>query len=146
MKAKLRSLVAQILVITMASALLPTQTRAGMINTEQAVSADRERILVLLDHPDLVARLEAYGVTSSDAKARIAALSDAEVARLATDIDTAQAGAGGGGGVIAVAFVLMMTIAIVVLLPFVIVGTLVLKAVQSDSKPTQASPSQPHQR
>src|SRR5205823_4380096 len=105
----------------------------------------REHILVLLDNPDLAARLESYGVTSSDAKARIAALSDAEVARLATEIDTAQAGAGGGGGVIAVAFVLMMTIAIVVLLPFLIVGTLVLKGLHSDSKPTHASPSQAHQ-
>ena len=146
MKTKLRSLVAQILVIAMTSAFLPTQTRAAMINTERAVSGDRERILVLLDHPDLAARLEAYGVTSSDAKARIAALSDAEVGRLATEIDTAQAGAGGGDALFGLGLGLAMAVVIVLLLPFLIVGTLVVKALKSGSKPAQASPTQTHHR
>src|SRR3954470_18314518 len=124
---KLRSLVARTLVITMTSALLPTQTRAEMINTERAIAADRERVLQLLDQPDLAARLEAYGVTSSDAKVRVAALSDAEVAHLAAQIDEAYAGAGGGGGLLAVMLVAVM---VVFVLPFVLVGAVILHSVR----------------
>src|SRR5438445_245636 len=76
-KAKLRSFVAKLLIITTTSACLTTQSYAGAISTEAALATDRERILVLLDRPDVSAQLEAYGVKPSDAKARVVGLAHA---------------------------------------------------------------------
>jgi hypothetical protein len=88
----LRRLIARFLIVTTTSALATPQAHAATISTEAAVVPDRERILVLLDRPDVGRQLEAYGVKPADAKARIAALTDAEVAQLAAGIDSAPAG------------------------------------------------------
>jgi len=92
---KLRLLVARVLIATTTSACLPPHAHAGLISTEAAIPGNRDRILVLLDRADISAQLEARGVSPSDAKARIAALSDAEVAQLSAAIDNAPAGARG---------------------------------------------------
>src|SRR5438034_702572 len=89
-KPKLRLLVARVLIATTTSACLAPHAHAGVISTEAAIAGDRARILVLLDRPDISAQLEARGVKPSDAKARIAALSDADVAQLSAAIDKAH--------------------------------------------------------
>ena len=106
--------------------MVATQADAAMIGTEAAVNGDRERVLRLLDHPDVAAQLEAYGVRISDAKARVAALSDAEAAELSAEIDKAYAGAGGGGEILAAPLMLIFAI---VLLPFFLLGVLIYSAV-----------------
>ena len=111
MKAGTRKAMAGMLVVTMTSSVV-TPAWAGTIDTESALRSDRERMLVLLDRPDVQAELEARGVRTGDAKARIEALTDAEAAQLAQQIDTAPAGAGGSG------------IEMIVLLPiYLVVGT-----------------------
>lgn len=136
---KLRSLLAKLLIITMTSTLLPAQTRAEMVSTERAVGGDRERILLLLDRPDVAAQLEAYGVKASDAKARLAALSEAELGQLSAEVDKAHAGAGGGGGLAAVATIVV----VVFLLPFVIIGALVIAGLRSGSAKQSTKSHQP---
>lgn len=127
----MRSLVARILIVSITSTFIP-RAEGAMIGTESIVGGDRERILILLERPDVAAQLESYGVNPSDAKARVAVLSDAELAVLSSEIDKAWAGAGGGGGfVVAVA----MVIVFVLLLPFFLAGALIYNIVTHKGSP-----------
>jgi hypothetical protein len=63
------------------------------VETEVRDSA-RERLSSLLDRADVRAALESHGVSSAEAKARVAALSDDEVGRLAAQFDSLPAGGG----------------------------------------------------
>ena len=71
---------------------------AGMIGAEQAQSPRSERTFVLdtLSRADTSSQLQALGVDPQQARERIGAMSDAEVAQLAADMRTAPAGADGG--------------------------------------------------
>lgn len=73
---------------------------AGMIGAEQAVPAgvqqDRNLVLNVLARGDTVAQLKSMGIDPQQARERVAAMSDQEVAQLATDIRSAPAGADGG--------------------------------------------------
>jgi len=144
MKASLRIVVARVLIVTTTSALLPAPTHAGMIGTtERRVPGEREQIVLLLGRPEVAAQLEAYGINSSDAMARIAALSDADVALLSAEIHKAHAGAGGGGN--AFAMLVFLPIA-VLLLPFILLGALIVNAVGGSPKSAQTvAPEHRHQ-
>lgn len=83
-------LIAAVLIFALAAA----PAHAEMIGSEGAMP-ERERIAALLERPDTRAALEARGVDPEVAKARVAALSDAEVNELARAIDAAPAGKGG---------------------------------------------------
>jgi len=131
----LRSLIARVLIVTMISSFAP-RAGAAMIGTAAAASPERERLLVLLDRPEVAAQLEAYGVSPSDAKARVAALSDAELAAISAEIDKAYAGAGGGGGIFAALATVTMIALVVLLLPFFIVGGLIAVAVKAGASTT----------
>ena len=79
---------------------------------------------------ELRAALVERGVASGEAKARVAALTDEEVAQVAAQIEALPAGAGGGGGLISVALSMIiigtvMYVAVYVILPVAIVGTVV---------------------
>ena len=90
-----------------------TQTvQAAMIGTEQIhaagnASQDRARVAAALERPDVVRQLETMGVSPADAKARVAALSDEEVATLAGKVDSLPAG-GDVLGVLLFVFVLLL--------------------------------------
>lgn len=92
-----------------------TAVTSSLIGTEQAVSApaagesaSRERLLSTLERADVAAALSERGVSVDQARARVAALSDAEAAQLAQQIDTAPAGADGVLGTIVFIFVLLL--------------------------------------
>ncbi|HEY0844224.1 MAG TPA: PA2779 family protein [Noviherbaspirillum sp.] len=90
-----------------------TQTvQAAMISTEQAVAAataqqNRDKLAAALARPDVAAELERMGVAKGEAEARVAALSDAEVASLAGRLDSLPAG-GDIIGTIVFIFVLLL--------------------------------------
>lgn len=72
---------------------------AGVISTETAIElrqreATIERIDAVLARDSVRQQLEAFGVDPADAQARIANLSDSELARLEERMDTLPAGAG----------------------------------------------------
>jgi len=92
MKTEIRKAIAATLVLTVTSSAV-TPAWAETIGTESALVSDRERILVVLDRADVRSVLEARGVSTEDAKARIETLTDAEAAQLAQQIDSAPAGA-----------------------------------------------------
>jgi regulator of sirC expression with transglutaminase-like and TPR domain len=107
MIAKLRRATAAVLIVCLSGIGMPMPAQAGMLATP-AGSADRERIANLTDRADVRAQLEAYGVNPADVKARVAALTDAEAADLARNMDSAPAG-GILGLILLVFLVLLIT-------------------------------------
>jgi len=113
MGARLRQLIATSLIVSISGLAVPLPARAAMIGTDAAVvSADKQRIATFLNRSDVRAQLESYGVNPTDAKARVAAMTDQEAAGLAHQIDSAPAGGDAGaiiGFAILVALVLLLT-------------------------------------
>jgi len=110
---RLRSLLAVSLIVSIAGLGMPLPAHAGMLSTGQAVSAAaRERINGLLEREDLQAKLAAYGVKASDVQARVAALSDDEVAQLSSQIDNAPAGGDAAGALIGAAVLVFLVLLI----------------------------------
>ncbi len=110
---RFRSLIAASLVVSIAGLTVPLPAQAGMLATEQAVSSGaRARIDALLEREDLQAKLATYGVKTSDVKARVAAMSDDEVAQLASRIDSAPAGGDAAGALIGAAVLVFIILLI----------------------------------
>ena len=81
---------------------LPFQVNAGMIGTDEVVSAAqaqaaRATVLGQISRADIAGQLQSLGLTPQAAKDRVAALTDVEVAKLAGQIDSLPAGAGSSG-------------------------------------------------
>jgi hypothetical protein len=93
-------LVSRLLIASLAC--LPFQARAELIGTNQAVSAGEARAT-------LAAQLQDYGIAPDAARARVAALTDAEVASLADRVADAPAGAI-AGEVLGIIFVALFLI------------------------------------
>ncbi len=107
---KLRRLIASLLVVSIAGLGMPLPAQAGMIGTQAiaaSASTDRERIATFLDRADVQAQLQAQGVSPSEVKARVAALSDDEAAQLAGHMDSLPAG-GDILGILLLIFVILL--------------------------------------
>jgi hypothetical protein len=81
---------------------LPFQVNAGMIGTDEAVSAAqaqaaRATVLSQISRADVAGQLQSLGLTAQAATDRVAALTDTEVAKLAGQIESLPAGANGAG-------------------------------------------------
>ena len=89
---------------------------AALIGTEQvatsqglpAEGAARAHVLATLERADVVQGLQARGVDPQQVRARVDALSDAEVAQLSQQLDSAPAGASDILGVIVTLFVVLL--------------------------------------
>lgn len=92
-----------------------TQTvQAAIIGTEQIHAASvaeqqRARIAAALNRPEVMSQLEKMGVDRADAQARVAALTDAEAAQLAGQIDSLPAGGDVIGALLFVFVLLLVT-------------------------------------
>jgi hypothetical protein len=77
--------------------------QAGMIGTDQAAApssqADRAAVLSFVTRADVAGQLQSMGLDAATAKGRVAAMSDAEVAYLAGQLERLPAG-GDSAGVI----------------------------------------------
>ncbi len=114
MIAKLRRVLSGALIVSIAGLGLPLPASAGMVATDTAIAtAARDRIDSVLERADVRAQLETRGVSPAEVKARVAALSDAEAAQLAHQIDSLPAGADGGVGAIVGALVLVFLILLI---------------------------------
>lgn len=89
---------------------------AGLVSTEQvaasegvkSATAQREHVNATLARADVAAALAERGVSVDQARARVAALTDDEVATVSQTIDTAPAGASDVLGVIVTIFVVLL--------------------------------------
>lgn len=110
MMRRLQRLIAAMLIVCMS---LPVH--AGMLATDAALqgrfdlSGERARVTTFLEREEVRAQLAAKGVSLADAKARVAALSDEEVGRLAGQIDSLPAGGDVLGILLTVFIVLLIT-------------------------------------
>lgn len=87
--------------------------QAAMIATAQVAAADtaaqvRARLASELQRADVQAALERNGIALDAAQARVAALSDAEAAALAQQVDSLPAGGDGFVGALVFIFVLLL--------------------------------------
>ncbi len=93
-----------------------TSAQATLVSTEQVAasegvtSAAEQRAYVnsMLTRADVAAALQERGIDLEQAKARVAALTDAEVAHVAHTLDTAPAGASDVIGTIVFIFILLL--------------------------------------
>jgi len=107
MIATVRRFIASLLVICIA---LPLPTQAAMVATDKALGgAEREHVNQVLARADVQARLAQFGVNARDVQARLAAMSDAEVASLAGQMDALPAGGDILGAIVLVFLVLLVT-------------------------------------
>ena len=124
MKTAIRSCLIGVLVVALA-----TPAHAGMLDPHVAAASDRERISALLAREDVRNELHRRGIDPEHAKARVAALTDAEARMVAAEIDTLPAGAMPADPI---SVTLMAALAVVGLV--VLAGALVAKVVKSISK------------
>ena len=109
MTAKLRRMIASLLVVSLAGMSLPLPVQAGMVGTDAVVaSAGRDRIASFLEREDVRQQLQAQGVSPAEVKARVAALTDEEAAQLAAHMDSMPAG-GIVGAIVLIFLVLLLT-------------------------------------
>jgi len=99
MSTSLVRLLSRFLIVCMIG--LPFQVHAGMIGTDSVVSAAqaaaaRDTVTNFMNRTDVAGQMQALGLSAKDAKDRVAALTDAEVAKLADQIQSLPAGADGG--------------------------------------------------
>ena len=103
MIAHFRRLLAGLLILTLA---LPLPAYAALVTTDAAL--DHQRIAGLLERADVRERLRAYGVDPAEARARVAALTDAEAAQLVSNIEQLPAGGIGIVGAIVLVFLVLL--------------------------------------
>ena len=87
----------RVMMVLMMSVGMPMTASANMVETDQAVNhalaeQSRVRIMALVGRDDVRAQLEAKGVTSEQAQARVNALTDEEAIQVSGKLDQLPAG------------------------------------------------------
>jgi hypothetical protein len=87
--------------------------QAAMVSTEQVVTAaaaeqNRAKVAATFERADVQAELQKMGISADEARARVAAMSDAEAASVANKVDSLPAGGDGIVGTIVFLFVLLL--------------------------------------
>ena len=125
MKIHLNRNIARILVVSMCSLGLPVPVaQAELVATDridgagQAWLPARERLGLLLDRTDVRAALERHGVSADDARARVNALSDDEVERVAARFDSLPAAGNGFESVLWIGFLVFVILLVTDILGF----------------------------
>jgi hypothetical protein len=101
---RFRRFVASLLVVCLGGMSLPVN--AGMLATEAALGAGRERVAAFVDREEVRAKLEAYGVRAADVQARVASMTDEEAQLVAARID--ELPAGGVLGLLLTVFIILL--------------------------------------
>ena len=89
-----RRVTSAILIATTTTVMFPMPAQAALIPTDQSISQldSRRTVDAFLNRADVGAKLEVYGVSPAEVKARAAAMTDDEAAMVARHIDTLPAG------------------------------------------------------
>ncbi len=103
------------------AALVKTETVLTMAQGQKA----RESVLSFLDRKEVQTAMKAQGINAAEVKARVDSLSDAEVARIAGQIDSLPAGGGALGTVVGAALFIFVVLLITDILGFTDVFTFV---------------------
>lgn len=110
MKSRFHRVIAGALIVCLGAITVPAPAFAGIVSTDTVIAgAERTRLAGMLERVDVQARLQALGVDPADARARVAALSDEEAARLSAELDQLPAGGDALGVILVVFLVLLFT-------------------------------------
>ncbi len=107
-------LIAALVLGSFSVAAAPVAPGSDLITTQAALNAehgqaDRERIHEILARDDVRDQLIEQGVDLAEVEARVAALSDAEAAQMADQLEQLPAGASAVGALFAVFVILLVT-------------------------------------
>lgn len=86
--------------------------------SEQQVMSDRAFVQTFMERDDVQKQFEELGVNPDEAKQRVDALSDAEVAQLAEEIKSSPAGQGAIGAIVGAALIIFLVLLITDMLGF----------------------------
>jgi hypothetical protein len=121
----LNQTVARVLVVSLCTLGLPIPAAQAELvatdrveTTRQGQLPARELLGSLFDRADVRAALERHGVSADDAKARVNALSDDEVERLAARFDSLPAAGSGFETLLVVGLVVFLTLLVTDILGF----------------------------
>lgn len=111
---KMRTSIASILILSISTWGLPAL--AAPVSAEQVMTltvseqnaAQRAELVTWLDREDVRQQMTELGVSPTQAMARVASLSDAEVSRLAGEIETSPAAGNGVVGAIVFVFLVLV--------------------------------------
>lgn len=91
------------------AALVPT----AMSMVSEARAADLASVQKVLEHKAVKARLSALGYSDAEVKAKLSMLSDSELHKLSTQLDSLDAGGDGVGLVIGLLVIVLLVVVIV---------------------------------
>jgi hypothetical protein len=110
MTGRIRRIVASFLILCLGAMSVPVPALAAIVGTDAVLAgAEPERLAGLLERGEVQARLQALGVDPADARARVEALTDAEAAQLAAQMDQLPAGGDVLGAAVLIFLVLLFT-------------------------------------
>jgi hypothetical protein len=117
----MRKMVAGLVILTLAFSITWAPAYAAMVSTGEILkqgqsNLDRERLSMLLDRSEVRNYLEAWGVDSKEAQARVDSLTDEEIAEIAAQIDQMPAGGDGLGILVGAALLVFLVLLITDLL------------------------------
>jgi hypothetical protein len=109
MRTSTNRFIAILMAVALTVGALPPKALADMIPTDAVATAGaRDRVALALSRTEVQARLKALGVNPADVQARVAALSDDEVAAIAGRLDALPAGGDGFIGAIVLVFLVLL--------------------------------------
>lgn len=101
--------VARVLIVCTLGLGMPMPASAGIVSTDQVVAAtQRDEVRLFLDRAEVRDQMRALGVDPRAVRERVDALSDDEVASLASRLDQLPAGSSDVLGVLLVIFVILL--------------------------------------
>ena len=114
MQASMMRITSRLLIVaTMMLGMPLPQANAGLVTTSEFTAArsqtDRDRIDAFMQREDVLQQMQAMGVDAREARARLASLSDEEVARIAGKLEQIPAGGDVIGVLFAVFIILLVT-------------------------------------
>lgn len=116
--------IATSLIIAFSVTMMPiVPVSAALIDNDrvaetQSVAGDRAFVNEFMNRADVRAQFESFGVNAKEADLRVAALSDAEVSKLAGQIKSSPAGQGALGAIIGALVLIFIVLLITDLLGF----------------------------
>lgn len=109
MKNAFRRGMVAVVMVCMTGMGLPIQAHAGIVSTQSvSASAARHRIELMLERADVRKQLEADGVNPADVQARVNALTNQQVTKLATEMNRLPAGGDGLIGALVFVFLVLL--------------------------------------
>lgn len=112
-----RKPIAAVLVAAMTAASVPiVPVHAAMVGTDQVIEqtqgSARDRVASFMKREDVREQLQLLGIAPQEAEARVAALSDEEVDKIAGRIDELPSGQGAVGAIIGAAVLIFIVLLI----------------------------------